>query len=296
MTGPAMSSPTFVVSAVSISPLAWPWEMTAVTTTAAWAVAPVKEAGAICTRAPASSSNLPRRGCRACAAPPTWTVLAYFDQQQLQGDVQVLRSSVGGLLSGSANLESTLALGDGKAALLGRSQTAHADTGMIVDVRSDYPSLELRADDSHGGGVTLKPGRNFVPISAYRPGHVQFDFNGANAPAATIQPATVSYHLNKGGVMHANVDVLRTFTVMGQVLDVDGNGQRGVHLINHADRSVSQDDGFFTLELSARDPVVELRYPDKDGCKLILDESRYPREGDMLVVGGLQCPARMAGK
>jgi hypothetical protein len=221
---------------------------------------------------------------------------AYFDQQQLQGDVQVLRSSMGGLLSGSANLQSTLALGDGKAALLGRSQTAHADTGMIVDVRSDYPNLELRADDSRAGGVTLKPGRNFVPISAYRPGHVQFDFNGANAPAAAIQPTSVSYHLNKGGVMHASVDVLRTFTVMGQVLDADGNGQRGVHMINHAGRSVSQDEGFFTLELSAREPVVELRYPNKRGCKLMLDESRYPREGDMLMVGGLQCPVRMAGK
>lgn len=221
---------------------------------------------------------------------------AYFDQQQFQGDVQLLRSSVGGLLSGSANLESTLALGGGKAALLGRSQTAQADTGMIVDVRSDYPNLELRADDSRAGGVTLKPGRNFVPISAYRPGHVQFDFNGANAPAAAIQPAVVSYHLNKGGVMHASVDVLRTFTVMGQVLDADGNGKRGVHLINHAGRSVSQDEGFFTLELSAREPVVELRHPDKSGCKLILDESRYPREGDMLMVGGLQCPVRVAGK
>jgi hypothetical protein len=219
---------------------------------------------------------------------------AYFDQQQLQGDVQLLRSSMGGLLSGSANLQSTLVLGDGKAALLGRSQTAHADTGMIVDVRSDYPNLELRADDSRAGGVTLKPGRNFVPISAYRPGHVQFDFNGANAPAAAIQPASVSYHLNKGGVMHASVDVLRTFTVMGQVLDADGNGQRGVHMINHAGRSVSQDEGFFTLELSAREPVVELRYPNKRGCKLMLDESRYPREGDMLIVGGLRCPMSTA--
>ncbi len=49
---------------------------------------------------------------------------------------------------------------------------------------------------------------------------------------------------------------LRTFTVMGQVLDADGNGVRGVQVINHAGRSVSQEDGFFTLELSARAPVV----------------------------------------
>ncbi|QHE21327.1 fimbrial protein [Stenotrophomonas maltophilia] len=221
---------------------------------------------------------------------------AYVEHQYLNGDAQLQRSSLDGRLSGNVNLESTLVLGDGKGALLGRNQTQSASTGVIVDVRSDYPDLELRADDSQGGGVTLKPGRNFVPVSAYRAGFVQFDFTGNAAPAATIQPATVSYHLNKGGVMHASVDVLRTFTVMGQVVDANGKGQRGVQVINHASRSVSQEEGFFTLELSAREPVVELRYADHTGCTLSLDEARYPREGDVVMVGGLQCPVQVADR
>lgn len=220
---------------------------------------------------------------------------AYFDQQRLFGDVQVQRSAEGGRLSGSVNLESTLALGGGAAALLGRTQTVSADTGIIVDVESDYPELHLRADDSRSGGVILKPGRNFVPVGAYRPGHVQFDFDGRAAPAAVIQPATLSYHLNKGGVKHARVSVLRTATVMGQVIDAHGNGVRGVHITNHAGRSVSQDEGFFTLELSARQPVVQLSYPNRAGCTLTLDEDRYPREGDVLMVGPLQCPAPLLG-
>lgn len=218
----------------------------------------------------------------------------YFDHQRLHGDVQVQRSSHGGALSGSVNLESTLALGGGKAALVGGGQAHRADAGMIVDLASDFPDLELRADDSRGGGMALKPGRNFVPVNAYRAGHVQFDFN-TGAPTAAIQPATVSYHLNKGGIMHAQVNVLRTFTVMGQVLDADGNGARGVHVINHAGRSISHDEGFFTLELSAREPVVELRHPDQSACTLSLDETRYPREGDVVMVGVLQCPAEVAG-
>ncbi|MEI2260023.1 TcfC E-set like domain-containing protein [Stenotrophomonas indicatrix] len=220
---------------------------------------------------------------------------AVFDQQQLHGDVYAQRSAETGLVSSTVNLESTVALGGGKLALLGRTQASSAHTGMIVDVSSDFPEAQLRADDSHGGGVTLKPGRNFVPINAYKAGHVQFDFSGRNVPAATIQPAAVSYHLNKGGVTHAQINVLRTFTVMGQVLDDQGNGARGVHVINHAGRSVSQDEGFFTLELSAREPIVELRYPDQRGCTLSLDENRYPREGDVLMVGNLQCPASVAG-
>jgi len=220
---------------------------------------------------------------------------AYIDRQQLQGNVQLQRSPIGGRVSGSANLDSTLAFGGGKIALLGTSQAVGNGAGMIVDVRSDYPGLRLRADDSHGGGMELKPGRNFIPVAAYRPGQLRFDFNGASAPAGAIFPATVSYHLNKGGVTHAEVDVVRTFTVLGQVLDAEGNGVAGVHVINHAGRSVSQEEGFFSLELSGREPVVELRYIDQSSCKLRLDEARYPREGDMLMVGGLRCPAQVAG-
>lgn len=219
---------------------------------------------------------------------------AQMQSRVLEGDIQVQRSSGQGQISGSANLDSTLVLGGGHAALLGQGRTHSADTGIIVDVRSDFPGIALRADDRHGGGVSLRPGRNFVPVAAYRAGHVQFDFEGAHAPAATLQPALVSYHLNKGGVMHATVDVLRTFTVMGQVLDADGNGVRGVHVINHAGRSVSQDEGFFTLELSARAPTVELRYPNHIRCVLTLEEQRYPRQGDVLMVGGVLCPPAIA--
>lgn len=212
----------------------------------------------------------------------------------VEGDMQVYRGAASGRISGTANLDSTVVIGGGRAAVLGQGRGRSADTGLIVDVRSDYPDLALRADDSHGGGVALRPGRNFVPVAAYRAGHVQFDFQGRHAPSATLQPSVVSYHLNKGGVMHATLDVLRTFTVMGQVLDADGNGVRGVQVINHAGRGVSQEDGFFTLELSARAPVVELRYPNMVSCTLTMEEGRYPREGDVLMVGATGCPPSIA--
>ncbi|MCB7146812.1 TcfC E-set like domain-containing protein [Stenotrophomonas maltophilia] len=219
---------------------------------------------------------------------------AYLEHALVQGDVQMQRTSGNGRLSGIANLDSTLVLGGGRAALLGQGRSGGVDTGIIVDLRSDYPDIVLRADDSQGGGVPLRPGRNFVPVTAYRAGHVQFDFKGAQAPAATVQPATVSYHLNKGGVMHATVDVMRTFTVLGQAVDAEGNGVRGVHVINHAGRSVSQDEGFFTLELSARAPVLEMRFPNQASCTLVMEEAQYPREGDVLVVGELKCPSPVA--
>lgn len=218
----------------------------------------------------------------------------YLQNPLLEGDVNLNRSSSESRISGSANLESTAVFGGGHVAVIGQGRSGSLDTGMIVDVRSDFPQAALRADDSQGGSVMLRPGRNFVPVNAYRAGHVQFDFHGRHAPAAMLQPSTVRYHLNKGGVMHATLDVLRTYTVMGQVLDADGNGVRGVHVINHAGRTVSQDDGFFTLELSARAPVVQMQYPNQISCTLTLEEEQYPREGELLMVGGVGCPAPVA--
>lgn len=220
---------------------------------------------------------------------------AYLHSPLIEGDVQLYRGAESGHITGTANLDSTVVLGGGRVAVLGQGRSGSVDTGLIVDVRSDYPDITLRADDSRGGGVVLRPGRNFVQVTAYRAGHVQFDFEGRHAPSAALQPATVNYHLNKGGVMHATVDVLRTFTVMGQVRDADGNGVRGVQVINHAGRSVSQEDGFFTLELSARAPVVELRYPSLVSCVLTMEEGQHPREGDVLMVGSIGCPSPLAG-
>ncbi|HFF3761908.1 TcfC E-set like domain-containing protein [Stenotrophomonas maltophilia] len=218
----------------------------------------------------------------------------YLQSPLLEGDVQLNRGSSDGRISGSANLESTAVFGGGHVAVIGQGRSGSLETGMIVDVRSDFPEAELRADDSLGGGVMLRPGRNFVPVNPYRAGHVQFDFHGRHAPAAALQPSTVRYHLNKGGVTHTTLDVLRTYTVMGQVIDADGNGVRGVHVINHAGRTVSQDDGFFTLELSARAPVVQMQYPNQVSCTLTLEEEQYPREGDLLMVGGMGCPPAWA--
>lgn len=221
---------------------------------------------------------------------------AYLQHALLDGDVQMYRAAGTGQLSGSANLDSTVALGGGHVAVLGQGRSGGVDTGIIVDVRSDFPDVALRADDSRSGGVVLRPGRNFVPVGAYRAGQVQIDFDGRTAPAATLQPATLDYHLNKGGVMHATVDVLRTVTVLGQVVDADGHGVRGVQVINHAGRSVSQEDGFFTLELSARAPVMELRYPNLTRCELVMEQASHPREGDVLMVGGVRCPTPVAAQ
>lgn len=131
--------------------------------------------------------------------------------------------------------------------------------GLIVDVETDIQGLKLRADDRHGGTANLRPGRNLVPVAAYKAGHVQFDLEGAQATAAVIQPSSVDYHLNRGGIGYRQLRVLRTLTVIGRLLDSQGRPLRGAQVINHASRSVSEADGFFAVEMSESTPSLEVR-------------------------------------
>lgn len=215
---------------------------------------------------------------------------ARFQQRMLRGDAYAQRAAGTGQLAGGLNLESTMAVGGGRLSMAGDPQGGSAHTGMILDIDTEMPDVALRAHDSRGGSYVLRPGRNFLPVAAYRSGSVQIDFDGRAAPAATIQPAAVPYHLNKGGVAYAKVAVLGTVTVMGHLHDAQGQPLAGAHVLNHAGRSVSEADGFFVLEMSATTRTLQVRHPRVAGCSFALDDKVTTPQGDAWMAGILQCP------
>jgi len=213
--------------------------------------------------------------------------LASFSTDSLYGDGFIQRSSYNDNLTGGLNLSSTVAVGGQKAAFTGVPQGRGA--GMIVDVETDLDNIVLRADDLTGGSTTLHPGRNFVPITAYKNSMVTFDFEGVHPPAASIEPARTRYHLNKGGVDYRKVSVMKTVTVLGRLLDEQGQPLKGHHVINHASRGVSEVDGFFSMEMNAASPTLEVRYGNELFCRFRLDPETASEEGDVLMIGDLRC-------
>lgn len=210
-----------------------------------------------------------------------------FQNQAMYGDAYVQSSSYNGELSAGLNVQSIVAMGGGKLAVTG--QYLPHDAGLIIDVDSDLPALELRADDSRGLSATLKPGRNVIPVGAYQAGHVQFDFNGEHEPAAVVQPSSLDYHLNRGGVGYRQLRVMRTVTVLGRLLDRHGQPWRGALVINHASRSVSEAGGHFAVEMSESTPTLEVRHQGKSVCLLKLDLANLEREDDIVLAGDLAC-------
>ncbi|OYQ08122.1 pilus assembly protein PapC [Pseudomonas mandelii] len=213
--------------------------------------------------------------------------LATMQSDLANADGFIQRSSYNNDLTGGLNLDSTVAVGGQK--MIVTSQYHRNGAGMIIDVESDIDDITLRADDLSGGSAVLKPGRNFVPITAYKSSSVSFDFEGNHVPAATIQPARSSYHLNKGGVDYRQIRVMRTLTVLGRLIDPQGNPLKGHHIINHASRGVSEVDGFFSMEMNAGSPTLEVRYGNQLLCQFRLDPSNGRTENNVLMIGDLRC-------
>ncbi|MFD2642717.1 TcfC E-set like domain-containing protein [Pseudomonas japonica] len=216
-----------------------------------------------------------------------------FENQALYGDAYVQNSSYNNDISAGLNLESTLALGGGKLALSG--QYLPYEAGLIVDVETDFKDLKLRVDDLDGHSSLLRPGRNVIPVNAYKSGSVQLDFADGGVPAAVIQPSALSYHLNRGGVDYRLLRVMRTVTVLGRLLDVHGQPLKGAMVINHASRSVSEADGFFAVEMSESTPTLEIRQGGRRLCLLSLNTGTE-RQDDVLLAGDQVCsPDSLAG-
>lgn len=212
---------------------------------------------------------------------------ANFRTEAINGDAFVQRSSFNGNYTGGLNLDSTVAVGGQQVVMTSQHQGSGA--GMIIDVESDLDDIALRADDLSGGSASLRPGRNFIPITAYKSSSVSFDFEGNHPPAANIQPARTSYHLNKGGVDYRKITVSKTLTVLGRLIDPQGKPLKGHHIINHASRGVSEVDGFFSMEMKAGSPTLEVRYGNQLLCQFRLDPSSARNENDVLMIGDLRC-------
>ena len=84
---------------------------------------------------------------------------------------------------------------------------------------------------------------------------------------------------------------MKTVTVLGRLLDPQGQPLKGHHIINHASRGVSEVDGFFSMEMNAGSPTLEVRRGDQLLCQFRLDPSKARVEQDVLMIGDLRCTA-----
>ena len=214
-----------------------------------------------------------------------------FDSKLAGGSLFAQRSTMGGPVSGGANLSSTLAIGGGEMIMTSEEGYSGSQTGVILDVDSDLPDVELRADSEGSSLSNMKSGRHFISVPAWKRGSLQLDFASAKSPSATISPSSFSYHLNKGGVQVQHVKVIETVTVMGYLYDSAGKPLRGALIKSQSGKNVSDVDGFFVMDMGNKQPEIRVEKNGQTLCSFTLDESRYPRKKNTVMAGSLICKA-----
>ncbi|KHA57696.1 hypothetical protein NM74_04855 [Aeromonas hydrophila] len=210
----------------------------------------------------------------------------------LLGGTSFIQRTTNSKISTGLNVNNSIVLGSGGGAISGDHQ--YGDAVVVVDVESDIPGAEFRVEDSLGGDRALKLGRNIVSTRAFTEGTQQYYLSGKDAPGALITPPIRHYHLNKGSVDYQKVEITSTISIMGRVLAADGSPLAGANVLNHGSRSVSESDGFFSMEVSKRVPTLNIEYKKAQACSFDIDINKYRLEGDVLFVGDLRCLPTMA--
>ncbi|QHE91582.1 pilus assembly protein PapC [Pandoraea fibrosis] len=212
-----------------------------------------------------------------------------FQHEFVRGDAYASRSSNRGGAGGGINMSSTVVASPDAIAVSGLSNLATSQAVMIVDVETESNDIKLHARNVNGTVIDITRGRNIFPVSAFEKGSVHYYFDQTSAPAASLQPATSSYHVNKGGVAYQKVRVMKTVTVMGRLVAHDRAPVRAVRVASEVGRAVTEADGFFAIEASERTPHITVERGGRRLCELTLDTNTYLREGDSLIVGDLVC-------
>ncbi|WP_421202727.1 CS1-pili formation C-terminal domain-containing protein [Aeromonas sp. 602658] len=82
---------------------------------------------------------------------------------------------------------------------------------------------------------------------------------------------------------------MKTVTVIGRLLDEKGAPLKGAMVVNHAGRTMSEVDGFFAVEMSARNPILKMEINGISQCETVVDVPTLPINSRILFLGDLAC-------
>jgi hypothetical protein len=204
-------------------------------------------------------------------------------------DLFANRSSVQGKVTGGLNFENTTAFGGGHAAKGGMTELRFAESVMMLDVVSDASDVKVYAADSQGGSTQLKPGRNVVPLPPYRPGRLNIDVSGTGDATASVDRRIIDYHVNRGSVLYSQVQVTRTRTILGRLVNAQLLPLPGVTVVQGPTRTASDANGVFVIEVAAKATSLDIFSDGYRLCDASIRIADGANHDDVESVGDVRC-------
>lgn len=181
---------------------------------------------------------------------------ASVDTPFASADGWVQHHTQGSTNTAGGNLSQVLMLGGGKVASASANISRGISSALIVDVESEDDDIGIQASGKLSETL-LKLGRNVVPAELWRKDVIQFTSTGDDS--LKIFPEQQSVQLNKGSVQYIKVKAVKTITLIGTLLDEQGNLIKNRYVESDVGGAVINAEGVLTLEMGRENKMLILR-------------------------------------
>ncbi|MCU6345970.1 TcfC E-set like domain-containing protein [Enterobacter quasiroggenkampii] len=220
---------------------------------------------------------------------------AAVDTPFVSADGWVQHHTQGGSNTAGGNLSQVLMLGGGKVASASGNTSRGMSSALIVDVESDDDDIGVQAS-GRLSETRLQPGRNVVPAEQWKRDVIQFSATGGDS--VKVFPEQQSVQLNKGSVQYVKVQAVKTYSLIGTLLDERGELLRNRYVESDVDGAVINAEGVLTIETGRKNRTLKLRAEDNGPaltCSLPAADEAALNKG-VRFVSALKCRAANTGE
>nr|WP_314424651.1 TcfC E-set like domain-containing protein [uncultured Erwinia sp.] len=181
---------------------------------------------------------------------------ATVDTPSVSGDAYLQHNTQDRSNTAGANLSQVLVMGGGKAVSVNGNTSRGMESALIVDVDSDADTAGIIASGSMSE-TRLKPGRNIVPAELWKKNTVQFSASGGEN--VQVFPTQENIQMRRGSVKYIKVTAVKTFTIVGMLLDERGNVLKNRYVSSDVAGSVINAEGVLTLDSGTANRTLTVR-------------------------------------
>lgn len=163
----------------------------------------------------------------------------------ISGDFYAQRGMRGNHTTVGGNLSQVLVMGGGKVASVNGNSSRSMESAVIVDVDVDDQATKILAS-SNTSENRLHAGRNIIPVDLWKKSAIQFSARGDES--VQIFPERQSVQMRRGSVQYVQVKTVKTFTLVGMLLDEKGNTVRNRQVKSDVASSMVNAEGVLTLD------------------------------------------------
>lgn len=215
------------------------------------------------------------------------------DTPYLSGDFYAQHNVHCNTNTAGGNMSQVLVVGGGKVASVNGNHSRSMESAVIVDVDSDDKDARIFAS----GNIIesrLLPGRNIVPVEIWKKNQIHFTTQGGES--VQISPERQSMQMNRGSVQYVKVKALKTFTLVGMLLDERGQVLKNRYVKSGISSGMINADGVLTLDSAIANRMLTVRAEDGQRALQCPLPSSMDQNKRVQFISAVRCQAVSTGE